>query len=245
MRRTQGDVAYRDAPAPPKPEEAVLWLFLDDTPNGPEIAREMGIEQVLIRHRAIALHSPSFAPRIANDEHSLGIFVPNCNDAVPLGHMFSRVRHRNDSGPGYLAALKTMVNGESEDERKAVRQTALHLRQTLAHAGIRGDKIVLGGSVYRTWGSIRKFVDVVRPHFFGRSADGSDGLDAVADLRTGILRDGSFDGPLIVVDEKARWREHLLALLALIEFDRGRDAVFSGPEASTVRPELLLMVDLP
>src|SRR3569833_1270511 len=68
--------------------------------------------------------------------------------------------------------------------------------------------------------------DHVGPHRLRTGALLTDGLDAIAKHRAGIIVNTVFDDSLVVVDEQARRSEYLReALLHLVELDRAADGV--------------------
>jgi hypothetical protein len=65
---------WRSKPATQAPPHALAPLLLDYS-DDPEIIGQIAVEEVGIRHRAIAFHPPPFPPRIAEDGGLLGIVV--------------------------------------------------------------------------------------------------------------------------------------------------------------------------
>src|ERR1700730_9536441 len=185
----------------------------------------MRIEQVLVRHQAIALDAPTRAPRVPDDEGPLRIVISDGYNTVASHHSLAGVWHRDNAGLRYRVAFKALVDRKSEHKRITFREASLHLRKILGDASIRGNKVQLSVGVGGRRGLLTIFLNNVGPVRFGRSPEGGDGFDPVTDLSAAVLTYSTFHNPLIVVDEQARWREILRALLALIEFDGSRDAV--------------------
>ena len=133
--------------------------------------------------------------------------------------------HRNDPRLGDTRAFKALVDRKAEYKGITFREAAAHLRCVLDYARVGRNQVLLGIAVGQGRRALGKLGDVIGPIGFGRSTELGDGFDSVANLRSGIVIDGAFDHSLIIINEQARGREFLRALLALVELDCARNAV--------------------
>jgi len=92
--------------------------LLDDA-DGPEVVRQIVIEQVCIGHVEIARVTPCRAPRIAADEHRVFVVVSDRQHRVSAYDRFLRAWHGNIAGTGDFAGLEAFVDREAEYERVA------------------------------------------------------------------------------------------------------------------------------
>src|SRR5438034_7880816 len=72
-------------------------------PNRPHVVGETAVREVVVRHRAVPLHPPACAPRVAHDKAPLRIVVAHCEYGVATGHALTGL------GQGHHARLRHLL----------------------------------------------------------------------------------------------------------------------------------------
>src|SRR5436190_909305 len=100
-----------------------------DQPHRPEIAGEIPLHQILVRHREIAALSPAGPPGITDREALLTVVITYCQHRVAAEKLLALGWHRHDTSSRNVLALEAFVHAEAKDEWVATREAALHLGQ--------------------------------------------------------------------------------------------------------------------
>eukprot|EP00429_Kryptoperidinium_foliaceum_P087686 CAMPEP_0176198324 /NCGR_PEP_ID=MMETSP0121_2-20121125/7995_1 /TAXON_ID=160619 /ORGANISM="Kryptoperidinium foliaceum, Strain CCMP 1326" /LENGTH=342 /DNA_ID=CAMNT_0017537173 /DNA_START=305 /DNA_END=1331 /DNA_ORIENTATION=+ len=197
-----------------------------DGADGPEVLREIGVEDVGIGHVEMASVSPMGAPGIPDDEDlALVVVAARLHGMAAHGGVAAAPRHGHLAGQHGPAALEGAVHHEAEDDGVAAGDAGLHVLEGLVHAGVLQDLVLLGLYVGLLVRAVPEAALVVRPHALGADAVLHHALDAVADVGAGILAHAAFHVALAPVDEQPRRHPGLEALPELLVLEGGGERV--------------------
>lgn len=90
--------------------------------NGPNVADEFAISKVFIRHVAIAIVAPGFAPGVANNEMSLAVVISDSHHGVTT-KIIGSIRHRDHTIHG---VGEIFSDQSTEDERETHGKALTH-----------------------------------------------------------------------------------------------------------------------
>mmetsp|Transcript_7149 Transcript_7149/g.20219 ORF Transcript_7149/g.20219 Transcript_7149/m.20219 type:complete len:328 (+) Transcript_7149:225-1208(+) len=210
--------------------------------DGPHVAGQEGVADVVIGHVEVARITPALAPRVAHDDDLLLVVVANGHDGVASEGGVLGLRHGHVARAGHRLRAEGRQHYEAEDEGETLFQHTLDILDGLWHARILRGPVRRGRRVAALRGPHRELRFVVLPLLLGAHADLAQAHDAVADGGPRILINAALHGALVVVDEEAAGNEVLQPFLDLVEVEGGPDGVggAAAEVALVVEREVLL-----
>mmetsp|Transcript_7151 Transcript_7151/g.20226 ORF Transcript_7151/g.20226 Transcript_7151/m.20226 type:complete len:323 (+) Transcript_7151:225-1193(+) len=193
--------------------------------DGPHVAGQEGVADVVIGHVEVARITPALAPRVAHDDDLLLVVVANGHDGVASEGGVLGLRHGHVARAGHRLRAEGRQHYEAEDEGETLFQHTLDILDGLWHARILRGPVRRGRRVAALRGPHRELRFVVLPLLLGAHADLAQAHDAVADGGPRILINAALHGALVVVDEEAAGNEVLQPFLDLVEVEGGPDGV--------------------
>mmetsp|Transcript_7154 Transcript_7154/g.20236 ORF Transcript_7154/g.20236 Transcript_7154/m.20236 type:complete len:323 (+) Transcript_7154:225-1193(+) len=193
--------------------------------DGPHVAGQVRVADVVIGHVEVARITPALAPRVAHDDDLLLVVVANGHDGVASEDFVLGMRHGHVARGGHRLRAEGRQHHETEDEGEALFQHTLDVLDGLWHARILRGPVRRGRRVAALRGPHRELRFVVLPLLLGAHADLAQAHDAVADGGPRILINAALHGALVVVDEEAAGNEVLQPFLDLVEVEGGPDGV--------------------
>src|SRR5258708_8615844 len=123
--------AYSGRCTPIRVGERVEKELLPHEPDRPEVPRKPRLDQVRIGQREVALHAPARTPPVADHAPPALAAVPDPHHRLPADRPLTPGRHGRVAAALHRVALEALVNGKTEDEWVARRESPFHLVHVL------------------------------------------------------------------------------------------------------------------